>query len=166
MRINCSTKIFWFAYWSILGTQVLFQRAEAQRLGIGFINNGRNIEGSRIEFSTPEGYSCRFTDSDRPSITGGIGVADPLVVPGTYSYEETFPSRIHDPQPVGGVVLKIPLGNKPKNCDEILRLEANNISLLRAQELFEYGLIEEEDMKKIADKVYQNLLNTVENNGK
>ena len=165
MRIPCSKSLTaWIAGGLILGAHVMFQRVEAQRLGIGFINNGRNIDGSRLEFRTPEGYSCRYTDSDRPSVTGGIGVADPLVVPGSYSYNETFPARVQDPQPVGGIVLKIPLGNKPKNCDEILRLEANNITLLKAQELFEYGLIEENEMNAIADEVYKNLLRTVKNN--
>ena len=141
--------------------QDLCQRVRAQRVGIDFINNGRTYEGSRMEFRSPEGYSCRFENSDRPSINFGVGVADPQIIPSSYGYDTTYPARVNDPQPVGGVVVRVPFGAKPRNCDEILKLEADKLSLQGAQELFENGLIEEEQLKKVANKVYANILRSV-----
>ena len=161
MRAISTAKIAGGLLVSLVFTAGLCERSLAQRVGVDFINNGRTFEGSRMEFRSPEGHSCRFENSDRPSISMGVGVADPQIIPSSYSYDQVYPAKVHDIQPVGGVVVRIPFGKDPDNCDEILRLEANKMSLTNAQELFENGLIEEEQLKKIADKVYSNLLRTV-----
>ena len=161
MRTYSTTKIAGGILLSVVCSTGLCERSYAQRVGIDFINNGRTYEGSRMEFRSPEGYSCRFENSDRPSINFGVGVADPQIIPSSYGYDTTYRAYANDPQPVGGVVVRIPFGTKPKNCDEILKLEADKLSLQGAQELFENGLIEEEQLKKVADKVYANILKSV-----
>ena len=146
----------------LLWSASLCERSHAQRLGIDFINNGRTFEGSRMEFRSPEGYSCRFENSDRPSLSLGVGVADPQIIPSSYSYNDVYPARPHNREPVGGAVVRIPFGKKPDNCDEILRLEANKMSLAEAQSLFENGLIDEDQLKAVANRVYSNIMKTVQ----
>ncbi len=162
MRASCTAKIAGGLFVSLVCSASLCERSFAQRVGVDFINNGRTFEGSRMEFRSPEGHSCRFENSDRPSISLGVGVADPQIIPSSYSYDQVYPAKVHDIQPVGGVVVRIPFGKDPDNCDEILRLEANKMSLTSAQEMFENGLIEEEQLNKVADKVYANILRTVD----
>lgn len=162
MRTSRTIKIAGGIVFSILCASNLCERSYAQRVGIDFINNGRTFEGSRLDFRSPEGYTCRFDNSDRPSISFGVGVADPQIIPSAYSYEKVYQAYAKDPQPVGGFVVRVPFGKKPDNCDEILKLEANKLSLSEAQTLFENGLIEEEQLKRVADKVYANILRTVE----
>lgn len=115
-----------------------------------------------MEFRSPEGYTCNYENSDHPSISFGVGVADPQIIPSAYSYKKVYQAYAKDPQPVGGLFVRVPFGKKPYNCDEILKLEADKLSLQAAQDLFENGLIEEDQLKKVADKVYANILRTVE----
>ena len=141
--------------------QDLCQCVRAQRVGVDFINNGRNYQGSQMEFRSPEGYTCNFENSDRPSMSIGVGMADPQIIPPSYSYDQVYPAYAKNREPVGGIVVRVPFGSKPKNCDEILSLEADKLGLESAQRLFENGLIEEEQLKKVADKVYANILKSV-----
>ena len=161
MRTISTAKITEGLFVGIVCAASLCERGFAPRVGVDFINNGRTFEGSRMEFRSPEGHSCRYDNSDRPSISMGFGVADPQIIPSSYSYDQVYPAKVHDVQPVGGIVVRVPFGKDPDNCDEILRLEANKMSLTNAQELFENGLIEEDQLKRVADKVYANLLRTV-----
>ena len=162
MRSTRTAKTAKWVFFSILCGASVCERSHAQRVGVDFINNGRTFEGSRMEFRSPEGYSCRFDNSDRPSVSFGVGIADPQIIPSSYSYEKIYPAYAKDREPVGGVVIRIPFGKDPDNCDEILRLESNKLSMFHAQELFENGLIEEDELKKVAEKVYANILKTVD----
>ena len=161
LRPQSKRKIIIGAAVSFCVAQDLCQCVRAQRVGVDFINNGRNHEGSQMEFRSPEGYTCSFENSDRPSINVGVGMADPHIIPSSYSYDQVYPAYARKREPVGGIVVRIPFGSKPKNCDEILKLEADKLGLESAQRLFENGLIEEVQLKKVADKVYANIVRSM-----
>ena len=130
---------------------VLCQSAEAD---LRAVTQTDDIEGSRLELSSPEGYSCRFTNSERPSLTVGAGIAPSPVIQGIGNENYFQEGRVGEPQPVVGVVLRVPLGATPQNCDAIIKIETATMKVRRAQELYELGLIELEDLKLIADKAY------------
>lgn len=161
LRPQSKRKIIIGAVVGFCVAQDLCQCVRAQRVGVDFINNGRNYQGSQMQFRSPEGYTCNFENSDRPSINFGVGIADPQIIPSSYSYDRVYPAYAREREPVGGVVVRVPFGSQPKNCDEILSLEADKLGLESAQRLFENGLIEEEQLKKVADKVYDNILKSV-----
>lgn len=131
---------------------VLLQPAKAD---LRAISNTNDIEGSRIELTTPDGYVCRFTDAERPSLSVGVGVAASPVIQGTAGNGYFSEGRIGDPQPVGGIVLRIPLGGAPNNCDQVVKVETATMKVRRAQELYELGLIELEQLELIAAKAYK-----------
>ena len=161
LRPQSKRKIIIGAALGICVTQDLCQCVRAQRVGVDFINNGRNPQGSEMRFRSPEGYTCSFENSDRPLLSVGVGMADPQIIPSSYSYDRVYPAYAREREPVGAIVLRVPFGRKQKNCDEILSLEADKLGLESAQRLFENGLIEEEELKTVADKVYANILKSV-----
>ncbi len=114
-----------------------------------------DLEGSRLELASPDGYSCRFTNAERPSLTVGAGVAPSPVIQGVGNSEYFSEGRVGEPQPVVGVVLRIPLGAKPENCDAIVKIETATMKVRRAQELYELGLIELEQLELVAAKAYK-----------
>ena len=145
--------IVWFA--------VLRQPAQAQQIGIPFPFDGDDVDGSRLEFSTPEGMSCRFTDQERPSLSVGAGLAQPLVLNGINGFNsEVFsPTKTTGATPMAGVVLRLPLGGTgQKNCDQIMRREEAMMRVRNAQELFDLGLIEEDELKKVGANAYRTLM--------
>jgi len=145
--------IVWFA--------VLRQPAQAQQIGIPFPFDGDDVDGSRLEFSTPEGMSCRFTDQERPSLSVGAGLAQPLVLNGINGFtEEVFaPAKTTGATPMAGVVLRLPLGGTgQKNCDQIMRREEAMMRVRNAQELFDLGLIDEDQLKKVGANAYRTLM--------
>ena len=55
-----------------------------------------------------------------------------------------------------GIALRIPIGGRgQENCDQFLRIEASQLKLRKAQEMFETGLINEEQLKRIAADAYK-----------
>lgn len=130
---------------------VLCQPARAD---LRAVTNTNDIEGSIIELRSPDGYTCRFTDAERPSLTVGAGIAASPVIPGVGNSEFYSEGRIGDPQPVAAVILRIPLGAPPNNCDQVVKVETATMKVRRAQELYELGLIELEQLELVADKAY------------
>lgn len=130
---------------------ILFQPAKAD---LRAVTQTDDLEGSRLELASPDGYSCRFTNAERPSLTVGAGIATSPVIQGVGNSKHFSEGRVADPQPVVGVVLRIPLGAKPENCDAIVKIETATMKARRAQELYELGLIELEQLKAIAERAY------------
>lgn len=55
-----------------------------------------------------------------------------------------------------GIALRIPIGGRgQESCDQFLRIEASQLKLRKAQEMFETGLINEEQLKRIAADAYK-----------
>ena len=130
---------------------VLCQPAKAD---LRAITQSDDIEGSRIELRSPDGYTCRFTDTERPSLTVGAGVAPSPVIPGYGIDGDYTPGRLGGPQPVVGVVLRVPLGSSPDNCKQIIAVETAAMKVRRAQELYDLGLITLEQFKEVGDKAF------------
>lgn len=126
---------------------VLLQPARAD---LRAISNTNDIEGSRIELTTPDGYICRFTDAERPSLSVGVGVAASPVIQGTAGNGYFSEGRIGDPQPVGGIVLRIPLGGAPNNCGSVMKVETAMLKVRRTQELYDLGLVTIEELQKVS----------------
>ena len=119
------------------------------------VTNTDDIEGSVIELRSPDGYTCRFTDAERPSLTVGAGLAASPVIPGVGNSEFYSEGRIGEPQPVAAVILRIPLGVPPNNCAQVVKIETATMRVRRAQELYELGLIELEQLELVAAKAYE-----------
>ena len=137
---------------SVVVGGILCQPARAD---LRALTNTNDIEGSVIELRSPDGYTCRFTNAERPSLTVGAGVAASPVIPGVGNSEFYSEGRIGDPQPVAAVILRIPLGSPPNNCDQVVKVETATMKVRRAQELYELGLIELEQLELVAAKAYE-----------
>ena len=61
--------------------------------------------------------------------------------------------------PLAGVGVVIPFGGKIQNCDELVNIATAQHRLLAAQEMFEMGFIDADQMDTIARKVYAALEN-------
>jgi hypothetical protein len=136
----------------------LRQPAQAQQIGIPFPFDGNDVDGSRLEFSTPEGMSCRFTDQERPSLSIGAGIAQPLVLNGIngFSSEVFSPTKTTGATPMAGVVLRLPLGGTgQENCDQMMRREEAMMRVRNAQELFDLGLIEQDQLELVGAKAFK-----------
>ncbi len=124
------------------------------RADLRSVLNGQDIDGSRLEVRSPDGYICRFDDSERPSLSIGAGLAASPVIPGYGNADNFSEGRIGDPQPVAGIALRIPLGAAPSNCNKIIAVETATMKVRRAQELYDLGLITIEQFEDIGEKAY------------
>ena len=132
---------------SVVVGGVLCQPAKAD---LRAISGANDIEGSRIELSSPDGYTCRFTDAERPSLSVGVGVAASPVIQGTAGNGYFSEGRLGEPQPIGGIVLRIPLGGAPNNCGSVMKVETAMLKVRRTQELYDLGLVTIEELQKIS----------------
>ena len=109
--------------------------------------------------------------AERPSIVFGAGVEEPPIIAGQsiggitggngelLTETVVIPSRIADPQPVAGIAIRIPFGGgSQKNCDQLIRLSERQIAWEQAQQLFELGVISEDEMKEIGRRFYEVML--------
>ena len=155
MFTHLSQTRFWklFLLSGSLWSSVLFQPALAQDLV--FLDQTRYPEGSTMYFTTPDGVSCNFSDRDKPSLTVGAGVNSGDVLPGSSSTDGFYPTRNGSPQPVVGIVLRLPLGSSARGCDQIVLMEEATMRVRKAQELFELGLISEDEFEAIGRMAYE-----------
>ena len=128
------------------------------REGLGWMGTMEASRGSRSEFSTPIGYTCRYEQGDRPSLNIGAGVTEPPVINGISGYEQVIGPRVADPAPVAGIVLTIPLGvDKGTNCKQLEALEMGNLKLEYAKQMMMDGLITEDQLQAIVDQHYKRI---------
>jgi hypothetical protein len=124
---------------------VLQQPAQSQAV-LEFLTPQRLPEGGRVEIRTPDGVDCTSQQADRPSVNAGAGVRpDPLIG--------------LEPEPMAGISITIPFGSEQRNCDRIVEMEEASIRIRKAQELYELGLITEDEFKELGRKAYATLLN-------
>ena len=117
------------------------------------------FEGERLELSTPDGISCRFTESDKPSLSVGAGLARPQVIPGVYGAGSSVGARLGGSDPVAGVAVRFPFGGSQKgNCDRLLAIETAKAEYHTARLMYEDGLITEEQLREIAAQTF-NVIN-------
>lgn len=133
-----------------LGAAVLHEPAYGQQVGI--FQNG-DYEGSRIEYTNPDGSSCKFTESERASIGATVGVTQPLIVPGYGGSGGSVTSGV----PVVGLTFRVPLGKGQQNCDAMREVDLRMYKLKQARAMFDDGLITKEQLEAIARKAYKAL---------
>jgi hypothetical protein len=134
----------------------MHQPAKAQySTGLEFLRNNRGAEGASIELRTIEGQTCRYKEGDRPEVLVGAGMARSYVIPGVYGNETAYPAKQGSSEPVGGVIVRLPFGGpKSDDCNALMKLEEAKLRLSQAQLMFEDGLIDEDQLKKVADATY------------
>ena len=135
---------------------VLCEPALAQSgQGLNWMGTFEHPRGSRSEYSTPSGFSCRFEQGERPSLSIGAGVAEPPVLNGYGNQFYFAEPRVEKPAPVGGVFITIPLGvDRGSDCIELMEVENIMLKLQHAKTMMMDGLITEEQLKAVVDKAY------------
>ena len=128
----------------------MYEPAQGQQVGI-FQNS--DYEGSRLEYTNPDGVSCKFTESERASIGASIGVTQPLIVPGYGERGGSVTSGV----PVVGLTFRVPLGKGQQNCDAMREVDLRIYKLKQAKLLFEDGLITKEQLEAIGRNAYKAL---------
>ena len=100
-------------------------------------NSSNGNSGGTVNITTPSGYTCRHT-APRPVeiLAGG-------------SYTES--------QPLAGIGIRIPLGNNFGDCNEFIEIESARLRLQAAIELFEVGLISQEELEAVAANTYEEI---------
>lgn len=168
MRPARSRRRSWQALSGALVLAILSERATSGGRGLAQTLNfldGGTPEGSRIEYTNPTGFSCRFTEGARPSLQIGAGLAGTPILPGATLAGSEFqdalvlPSRLGAPEPVLGIALRIPLGTgRHSSCDRLIEMDRRKAALDIAKELFEQGLITKKQLEAVAAPLYQELL--------
>ena len=137
------TKGRWLSSCFLVG--ILFQPARSQAV-LEFLTPQRLPSGGRVEIRTPEGVDCSSQQSDRPFVNVGGGMRpDPLIG--------------LEPEPLAGISITIPFGIEQGNCDRLIQMEEGSSRVRKAQELYELGVIDEDELNAVARKVYGSLLN-------
>ena len=132
-------------YAGIVCLGILQQPAWARET-LTFLTPGRIPNGGRVEIATPDGLDCRSLQSDRPSFNVGGGLRpDPLIG--------------NQPEPLAGVSITIPFGGGQRNCDKIVEMEEATSRVRKAQELYDLGVISEDEFRAVGRKAYDALLN-------
>jgi hypothetical protein len=133
---------------------------EAKASDLNIFSNTNDFEGSTVEFSNPDGVSCRMREGESPSITAGVGVSRGPVIPGAFAggRDDVFfydPAEIAPVQPVAGVILRIPFGGRSsRGCDDFIAIESAMARQTKAQELFDLGVISQEQLEEISEKAF------------
>ena len=122
---------------------------------LSILTNTNDFIGPTTEFSNPDGVRCRINQGEKASIMVGAGVGGGRVIPGIASNGFYNPGTLSDPQPVAGIVFRLPLGGKVKSCDEFIAIESAMSRYNKAQELFDAGVITQEQLELIAARAYQ-----------
>lgn len=142
------------ACFALLGAGLLQHSAAAQTRSLEFLHPRQRIDGSRLEFESPTGTRCRFTNAERPTLGIGVGVTEPPIYRGISNGDELIASRSGPASPIGGIVLRIPLGAEQENCNETMKVENQKLKLMTAQEMFTMGLITKEELEAVAAETY------------
>ena len=145
LRFLARQRSTWQAISMAIFFGVLCQPARSQRV-LEFLNPQRLPEGGRVEIRTPDGVDCTSQQADRPSVNAGAGFRpDPLIG--------------MEPEPMAGIALTIPFGSEQRNCDRLIEMEEASVRIRKAQELYELGLITEDEFKAVGRKAFKSLLN-------
>lgn len=108
---------------------------------------------------------CRYTESTRPALTFGAGLAGSQVLPGLALAGSEFqepilvPAKVGGVEPIIGVMLHLPLGTgKGSTCDRLIETDRRKAALESARELFDQGLINKKQLEAVAALFYKELL--------
>jgi hypothetical protein len=126
-----------------------------------FLNPNRGQQmPARIEISTPEGGVCRKTASTGPDLVVGGSYGRGAVLSGDNiinefgTYQEG--ASMSDGVPTFGVALRIPLSQENiGSCNEMIEVLDVRTRIQVAEEMFEKGLITQEQLEEVASRAYQ-----------
>ena len=139
---------------------LLLGASTAQAQSLNFINGGGPLKGSNTSVVIQGEGSCSHHRQSPPTLGVGVGVAQPLMLPGTFGHGTAVPtpSSVADPNTVGGVFFRIPLTKDSDRCKEFLAIQKARAKLKLAQDLHASGLIDTAELNKVSTAAYQ-LLN-------
>ena len=131
----------------------------AQAQSLNFINGGGPLRGSNTAVVIQGEGSCSHHRQSPPTLGVGVGVQQPLRVPGTFGHGTALPtpSSVADSKPVGGVFFRIPLTKDSDKCKEFLTLQQAKARLALARDLYQAGKITDKQLDAISNEAYEAL---------
>ena len=143
----------------LLPALLLLGTGTAQAQSLNFINGGGPLKGSNTSVVIQGEGSCSHHRQSPPTLGVGVGVAQPLMLPGTFGHGTAVPtpSSVADPNTVGGVFIRIPLTKDSDKCKEFLALQQAKARLALARELHQAGEITDEQLAVISKEAFEAL---------
>ena len=131
----------------------------AQAQSLNFINGGGPLHGSNTSVVIQGEGTCSHHRQSPPTLGVGVGVQQPLRVPGTFGHGTALPtpSSVADSQPVGGIFFRIPLTKDSDKCKEFLTVQKARARLALARDLYQAGKITDKQMTAISDEAFEAL---------
>ena len=136
---------------------LLLSAGTAQAQSLNFINGGGPLKGSNTSVVIQGEGTCSHHRQSPPTLGVGVGVAQPLMLPGTFGHGTAVPtpSSVADPNTVGGVFFRIPLSGDSDRCKEYLAIQKARARLSLARELHEAGEITDKELSVISKEAYK-----------
>ena len=143
----------------LVPTLLLLGAGTAQAQSLNFINGGGPLHGSNTAVVIQGEGSCSHHRQSPPTLGIGVGVQQPLRVPGTFGHGTALPtpSSVADSKPVGGIFFRIPLTKDSDKCKEFLTLQQAKARLALARELHQAGEITDKQLSVISKEAYEAL---------
>ena len=131
----------------------------AQAQSLNFINGGGPLKGSNTSVVIQGEGSCSHHRQSPPTLGVGVGVAQPLMLPGTFGHGTAVPtpSSVADANTVGGIFFRVPLTKDSDKCKEFLTLQQAKARLALARELHAAGEITDQQLSEISKEAYKAL---------
>ena len=138
---------------------LLLGAGTAQAQSLNFINGGGPLKGSNTSVVIQGEGSCSHHRQSPPTLGVGVGVQQPLRVPGTFGHGTALPtpSSVADSKPVGGIFFRIPLTKDSDKCEDFLTMQKAKARLSLARELHQSGKITDKQLDAITDEAYKAL---------
>ena len=138
---------------------LLLGASTAQAQSLNFINGGGPLKGSNTSVVIQGEGSCSHHRQSPPTLGVGVGVAQPLMLPGTFGHGTAVPtpSSVADPNTVGGVFFRIPLTKDSDRCEKFLTVQLARARLALARELHQAGEITDEQLSDISKQAFEAL---------
>ena len=143
----------------LLPTLLLLGAGTAQAQSLNFINGGGPLKGSNTSVVIQGEGSCSHHRQSPPTLGVGVGVAQPLMLPGTFGHGTAVPtpSSVADANTVGGVFFRIPLTKDDDRCKKFLALQTAKARLALARELHQAGEITDEQLSDVSKEAFEAL---------
>ena len=124
----------------------------AQAQSLNFINGGGPLQGANTSIVIQGEGSCSHNRQSPPTLGVGVGVQQPLRVPGTFGHGTVLPtpSSVADSKPVGGIFFRIPLTKDSDKCKEFLTVQQARARLALARDLHQAGELTDEQLSVIS----------------
>ena len=117
------------------------------------------MHGSKSTITIQGEGSCSHHRQSPPTVGVGVGVAQPLMLPGTFGHGTAVatPSSVADANTVGGIFFRLPLTKDNDKCKEFLTIQQARARLALARELHDAGEITDKQMADISKEAYEAL---------